>query len=396
MKSLKKAGVFLFIAVVLTVLLPATALAGVTGGSVVFSELTNLTSSNPWDGYAWADPAPTAPYTATLTPSPGYVLPSGITVQKISYDESAGVPYPIYVSRTLKPYVDYTYDNSSGEIVILVATLQEIVYNGSPYDIRILASGAPDEPWYGSNAVTVFSDLTDLASTNSLQPYLTVPSVPYTATLSANPGYALPSSITVQRISFNTAGGVPPYPETVAETYALNAGYTYDAATGVIVIPIETLDDIIYEDSPYHIRIVAFGVANTTFYTISVTQSSHGTISPTVANNITPGSNFTFTLAPATGHYIADVLVDGESIGAVNSYTFTNIQSNHTITARFEGTSETPPPSETLPTSDDPLDDIPKTGDSSLSWIWWAPLGVSVAGIAALIVIRKKASLNRS
>lgn len=390
MKSLKKAGIFLIISVVLTVLLPATALAGVTGGSVVFSELTNLTSSNPWDGYAWTDSAPTAPYTATLTASSGYVLPSGITVQKISYDESAEVPYPIYVSRTLKQYVDYTYDNLTGEIVIPVTTLQEIAYNGSPYDIRIIASGALDEPWYGSNAVTVFSDLTDLASTNPLQPYLTVPSVPYTATLSANPGYSLPASITVQRISFDTTGGVPPYPEIVAETYVLNTGYTYNAATGVIVIPIAALDDIIYEDSPYHIRIIASGVANPSAYTITVTQSSHGTISPAVANNITPGSNFTFTLAPDTGHHIADVLVDGESIGAVNSYTFTNIQSNHTITALFEETSETPPPSEMPPPSDDPLDDIPKAGDSSLSWIWWLLLGVSVPGIATLIVIRKK------
>lgn len=52
MKSLKKAGIFLIIAVVLTVLLPATALAGVTGNHIntVSSKLGHLTSSNPSEG----------------------------------------------------------------------------------------------------------------------------------------------------------------------------------------------------------------------------------------------------------------------------------------------------------------------------------------------------------
>ena len=32
---------------------------------------------------------------------------------------------------------------------------------------------------------------------------------------------------------------------------------------------------------------------------------------------------------------MADVLVDGISVGAVTSYTFTNVQANHTIAASF-------------------------------------------------------------
>jgi hypothetical protein len=36
-----------------------------------------------------------------------------------------------------------------------------------------------------------------------------------------------------------------------------------------------------------------------------------------------------------SGFHIADVLVDGSSVGAVGSYTFTNIQGNHTIAASF-------------------------------------------------------------
>jgi len=36
-------------------------------------------------------------------------------------------------------------------------------------------------------------------------------------------------------------------------------------------------------------------------------------------------------MTPAAGYYVLDVLVDGTSVGAVTSYTFTNVQASHTI-----------------------------------------------------------------
>ena len=41
------------------------------------------------------------------------------------------------------------------------------------------------------------------------------------------------------------------------------------------------------------------------------------------------------TVVPAAGHHIVDVVVEGTSVGAVTSYTFTNVTVNHTITASF-------------------------------------------------------------
>ena len=38
---------------------------------------------------------------------------------------------------------------------------------------------------------------------------------------------------------------------------------------------------------------------------------------------------------PATNYHVADVLVDGVSVGALTSYTFTNVTANHTIAASF-------------------------------------------------------------
>ena len=47
------------------------------------------------------------------------------------------------------------------------------------------------------------------------------------------------------------------------------------------------------------------------------------------------GSDRTITVTPATGYHVADVVVDGVSVGAVNGYTFTNVTADHTIAATF-------------------------------------------------------------
>ena len=46
----------------------------------------------------------------------------------------------------------------------------------------------------------------------------------------------------------------------------------------------------------------------------------------------------TFTITPASCYQIADVLVDGVSVGAVASYTFNDVAANHTIAASFAQT----------------------------------------------------------
>ena len=69
-------------------------------------------------------------------------------------------------------------------------------------------------------------------------------------------------------------------------------------------------------------------------YTITVTQSAGGTISPATAT-VTEGEDKTFTITANKGYEITDVLVDGVSEGKVESYTFYDVKANHTITASF-------------------------------------------------------------
>jgi uncharacterized protein (TIGR02145 family) len=68
---------------------------------------------------------------------------------------------------------------------------------------------------------------------------------------------------------------------------------------------------------------------------ISSSSSAGGTISPLGTVNVASGSNQAFTITPAFGYQIEDVLVDGLSVGAVQSYEFQNVTASHTIYATF-------------------------------------------------------------
>lgn len=68
-------------------------------------------------------------------------------------------------------------------------------------------------------------------------------------------------------------------------------------------------------------------------FTITATAGANGTINGPATVNY--GDNATYTITPATGYEIANVTVDGMSVGAVATYTFHNVTANHTINATF-------------------------------------------------------------
>ena len=70
-------------------------------------------------------------------------------------------------------------------------------------------------------------------------------------------------------------------------------------------------------------------------YTINASAGPGGSISPSGAVAVSGGTTQAFTITPNSGYRIADVLVDGSSVGAVSSFTFTNVNSSHTISASF-------------------------------------------------------------
>jgi parallel beta-helix repeat protein len=80
-----------------------------------------------------------------------------------------------------------------------------------------------------------------------------------------------------------------------------------------------------------------------TTHTITATAGANGSIEPEGAISITEGSNQTFNITPDEGYEIADVLVDGVSVGQVSTYTLVNVEQNHTIEVSFKQISPSAP-----------------------------------------------------
>ncbi len=80
---------------------------------------------------------------------------------------------------------------------------------------------------------------------------------------------------------------------------------------------------------------VTYSVAAAPTFTITASAGLNGSISPDGAQTVDSGADQTFTITPDSGYHVADVLVDGSSVGAVTSYPFTNVTADHTISASF-------------------------------------------------------------
>ena len=108
-------------------------------------------------------------------------------------------------------------------------------------------------------------------------------------------------------------------------------------------------------------------------YTIKATAGAGGSISPSGNVSVCEGGDQTFTITPDKGYAVANVKIDGKSIGAVKSYTFENVSSPHTIEAIFvKGTASA------------------STGDSSNLPLWSALLLASTLALAGAVHLKRK------
>ena len=108
-------------------------------------------------------------------------------------------------------------------------------------------------------------------------------------------------------------------------------------------------------------------------YTIKATAGAGGSISPSGNVSVREGGDQTFTITPDKGYAVANVKIDGKSIGAVKSYTFENVSSPHTIEAIFvKGTASA------------------STGDSSNLPLWSALLLASTLALAGAVHLKRK------
>ena len=109
------------------------------------------------------------------------------------------------------------------------------------------------------------------------------------------------------------------------------------------------------------------------YYTIEATAGAGGSISPSGSVSVREGADQTFTITPDKGYAVANVKIDGESTGAVKSYTFENVSKAHAIEVIFvKGTASA------------------STGDSSNLLLWSALLLASTLTLAGAVHYKRK------
>ncbi len=71
-------------------------------------------------------------------------------------------------------------------------------------------------------------------------------------------------------------------------------------------------------------------------YVVSVLPTENGSITPNGENTITRLDRHTYIFTPDHGYTVKDVIVNGDSVGAVLSYTFFDVSSDQTLRVEFE------------------------------------------------------------
>ena len=278
-----------------------------------------------------------------ITPGQGYGITS-VAVDNVTQDVSQ------------YPNSQYVFTNVTADHTISVTFALQLIRitpsagaNGT-----IVPSSGVDVTYGGSQTFTITPNasysvldvLVDGASVGSVASY-TFTNVTSAHTISAS--FALTANNWTITPSYSGSGTLSPSSvqsvadgATPAFTFSANSGY-YVASVLVDGVAVST-------SSPYtfsavhanHTIAVTFGALAT--YIASGSNGSvggtvtYGAIYPSDIVGAVGGQSLTFQIVPQPFYRVAAVYVDGTNVGPVNSYTFTNITINHTISASFTTT----------------------------------------------------------
>ncbi len=180
------------------------------------------------------------------------------------------------------------------------------------------------------------------------QVFSTTPGATYKVTfdLSGNPA----GDLGVKTVRVSGSGGTPTFTDftydtatkanTLADMKWENKTYTFVASTASTTLTFASQTAGAYGPAIDNVKIEETLPAPTT-HTITASSDANGTISPTGAVSVNDGDDKTFTITANSGYMIDDVKVDNVSVGAVSTYTFNDVNANHTISVTFK-TSTTP------------------------------------------------------
>ena len=313
--------------------------------SVITPTTYTVTVSNDGNGTGTASPSTAAAgttITLTATPNKGYhfkewqVMSGGVTIKdnkftmpndnvevKAVFEED--VPAPTEFTITMK--TDGNGTASASHAKAIVGT--EITLTATP------KTGYHFKEWQViSGSVTIKDNKFIMPSANVEVKAIFEEDVP------------APTEYT---ITYDLAGGTA---EGNPDTYTIEtgaftlknptkSGYTFTGWSGTgldgennmtVTIPTGSTGDRTYTA---HWRYNGGGSSSYSYYTIKATAGAGGSISPSGNVSVREGRDQTFTITPDKGYAVANVKIDGKSIGAVKSYTFENVSRTHTIEVIF-------------------------------------------------------------
>lgn len=171
-------------------------------------------------------------------------------------------------------------------------------------------------------------------SDNSVYAFTVTENATYVAHFAMVNGYTISVSANPSEGGVVTGAGIYAPGITITLTAMANDGYKFLNWTENGVI--QCLTDQ-YEIVVDHDRTLVANFEALPTYTISAMASANGTISPQGDVQVVKGSDQTFTMISDLGACILKVLVDGIDVGSVESYTFQNVDRDHTIYVLFSG-----------------------------------------------------------
>jgi hypothetical protein len=161
---------------------------------------------------------------------------------------------------------------------------------------------------------------TNVTANHSISSYFSINSYTLTAVAGAN-GTISPAGVLSLLYGASQTFTITP-----------NSGYHIDS---VVVDGVNVGNPAIYaftSISANHTIVAYFGG---NIYTITATAGPGGSISPSGFVNVSYNASQNFIIIPSANFHVDSVLVDGTNLGAITSYTFTNVLTNHTIQAFF-------------------------------------------------------------
>ena len=282
--------------------------------------------------------APGASKTFTITPASGYqtasVLVDGNSVGAVSIYTFSDVSANHTISATFsKPLSSYTITAAAGPNgsispsgavkVNYKASKTFAITPASGYQTAsVLVDGSP------AGAVSSYT-FSSVAANHTISATFSATQTTYTITATAGANGSIAPS------------GAVPVTSGASKTFAITPASGYQVAdvqvdgSSVGALTSLTLSNV----SANHTISASFSSGG---FTITPTAGANGTISPAAPINVAAGSSQTFIITPSAGYKTTDVQVDGSSIGALASYTFSNVTATHTISASF-GTGNQPP-----------------------------------------------------